>query len=240
MGPTAVFRGRQIQSSPTFNRKEVLRTQAGKDRPDCSCSSIGRAAGRVSPVQGASAAGGLNVCKVCTPLESRSRPARCTDPRNQEAEVPRRSSSKTRARNPGFSGSCWCGGSLLPAGSPRRSDQRWLSPDRRPLIMILELIVATEATVLSASWIRRSRMSRRQILLGRSSSEINLPFLDQNLRQQTTNPTRLQTFAARKLAAVCRNAVHTQAFELLVLKLIQSASRRSRRESEISRVEVIL
>ena len=106
--------------------------------------------------------------------------------------------------------------------------------------MLLELIVATEASVLSASWIRRSRMSRRQILLGRSSSEINLPFLDQNLRQQTTNPTRLQTFAARKLAAVCRNAVHTQAFELLVLKLIQSASRRSRRESEISRVEVIL
>ena len=106
--------------------------------------------------------------------------------------------------------------------------------------MILELIVATEASVLSASWIRRSRMRRQQILMGGSTPEINLPFLDQYLRQQTTKPTRLQTFAAQKLAAVCRRAVHTQAFELLVLKLIQSASRRSRRESEISKVEVIL
>ena len=106
--------------------------------------------------------------------------------------------------------------------------------------MLLELIVATEASVFSASWIRRSRMRRQQILLGGSTPEINLPFLDHYLRQLTTNPTRLQTFTAQKLAAVCRHAVHTQAFELLVLKLIQSASRRSRRESEISNVEVIL
>jgi hypothetical protein len=106
--------------------------------------------------------------------------------------------------------------------------------------MILELIVATEASVLSASWIRRSRMRRNQILMGGSASEITLPFLDQYLRHQTTNPTRLQTFAAQKLAAVCRRAVHTQAFELLLLKLIQSASRRSRRDAEISKVEVIL
>ena len=106
--------------------------------------------------------------------------------------------------------------------------------------MLLELIVATEACVLSASWIRRSRLKRQQILRGGSASEINLPFLDQYLRQQTTNPTRLQSFAAQKLAAICRHAVHTQAFELLVLKLIQFASRRSRRESEIAKVEVIL
>jgi hypothetical protein len=106
--------------------------------------------------------------------------------------------------------------------------------------MLLELIVATEASVLSASWIRRSRMRRRQILMGGNAPEINLPFLDHYLRQQTINPTRLQTFAAQKLAAVCRRVVHTQAFELLVLKLIQSASRRSRRESEISKAEVIL
>jgi len=106
--------------------------------------------------------------------------------------------------------------------------------------MLLELIVATEASVLSASWIRRSRLRRQAILMGGNTPEINLPFLDQYLRQQTTNPTRLQTIAAQKLAAVCRHAVHTQAFELLVLKLIQSVSRRSRRESEISKVEVIL
>ena len=106
--------------------------------------------------------------------------------------------------------------------------------------MLLELIVATEASVLSASWIRRSRRRREQILMGGSTPEINLPFLDDYIRQQTTNPTRFQSFAAQKLAAVCRRAVHTQAFEFLLLKLIQSASRRSRRESEISKVEVIL
>ena len=106
--------------------------------------------------------------------------------------------------------------------------------------MILEIIAATEASVFSASGIRRSRMRRQQILQGGSTPEINLPFLDHYLRQQSTNPTRLQTFAAQKLAAVCRHAVHTQAFELLVLKLIQSAFRRYWRDAEISKVEVIL
>jgi len=105
--------------------------------------------------------------------------------------------------------------------------------------MLIELLVATEATILSASWIRRSRMRRQQILSG-NGSETNLPFLDKYLRQQTTNTTTLQTFAAGKLAAVCRRAVHTQAFELLVLMLIQSASRRSRQDAEISKVEVII
>ena len=106
--------------------------------------------------------------------------------------------------------------------------------------MILELLVAAEASALSASWIRRSQKRRQEILMSGSTPEINLPFLDQYLTQQTTNPTKLQTFAAQKLAAVCRRVVHTHAFELLVLKLIQSASRRYRRESEISKVEVIL
>lgn len=106
--------------------------------------------------------------------------------------------------------------------------------------MILELIFATEASALAAAWIRRSRIRRQEMLTSGSTDEINLPFLDQYLKQQTANPTKLQTFAAEKLAAVCRRAVHTQAFELLVLKLIQSASRRYRRESEISKVEVIV
>ena len=106
--------------------------------------------------------------------------------------------------------------------------------------MILELIAATEASMFSASWIRQSRLRRQQILMGGSTCEINLPFLDHYLKQQSTNPTRFQIFAAQKLAAVCRHAVHTQAFELLVLKLIQSASRRYQRKSEISKIKVIL
>jgi hypothetical protein len=106
--------------------------------------------------------------------------------------------------------------------------------------MLLALIAAAEASALSVSWIRRSRMRRRDILLGGKVAETNLPFLDQYLKQQTANPTWLHSFVARKLAAICRHAVHTQAFELLVLKLIQSASRRLRQDAEISKVEVIL
>jgi hypothetical protein len=106
--------------------------------------------------------------------------------------------------------------------------------------MIMELVVATEASVLSASWIRRFRMRRQQTLMGGGTSEITLSFLDRYLRQQTANPTRLQIFVTHRLAAICRHAVQTQAFELLILKLIQSASHRSQRESEISKVEVIL
>ena len=54
------------------------------------------------------------------------------------------------------------------------------------------------------------------------------------------HPTRLLTFAAQKLAAVCRHIGHTQVFGLLVPKLIQSASRRPRRDFQISNVEVIV
>ena len=106
--------------------------------------------------------------------------------------------------------------------------------------MLLESIVASEVAVLSASWIRRSRTRRQRTLLGGGTPELNLPFLDRYLRRETANPTRLQTLTAGKLAAVCRHVVQTQAFELLVLKLIQSASRRSQRDEEISKVEVIL
>jgi hypothetical protein len=55
--------------------------------------------------------------------------------------------------------------------------------------MLLALIAAAEASALSASWIRRSRMRRRESLLGGKALETNLPFLDQYLKQQTANPT---------------------------------------------------
>src|ERR1700687_3293175 len=173
MDPNAAFRSRQVQSNSTLNRKEYIRKQAGKHRPDCSFPSIGRAASGSSPVQTAQRASEYTLFRIHQSLEHQSQPARRTDPRNQEAEVTRRSFSQTRARSPDFSGGFWCSGSLLSDGRPRWFDQRWLSPSRRPLIMLLELIVATEASVLSASWFRRSRMRRQQILLGGSPSEMN-------------------------------------------------------------------
>ena len=105
---------------------------------------------------------------------------------------------------------------------------------------LLTLLAAAEASFLSASWFQRARMKRQELLLGKETRLLKIPFIDNQLAKQADQATRLQTFAARQAAAVCRQVVHAQAFELLVLKLIQSASRRYRRESEISKVEVIL
>ncbi len=107
--------------------------------------------------------------------------------------------------------------------------------------MWIEFIVATEASLLPASWFRRARMRRQEILLGGGTHEIkNLPILDEYIKRHTGTPTRLQTIAAQKVAAACRRAVHTRAFEYLILKLVQSVVHRSRRESGISKVEVVL
>ena len=105
---------------------------------------------------------------------------------------------------------------------------------------LLTILAAAEASCLSASWFERARLRRRDLLLGKETRLLTLPFIDDRLAKQADQATRLQTFAARQVAAILRQVVHTRAFELLVLKLIQSASRQSRRESEISKVEVIL
>jgi hypothetical protein len=105
---------------------------------------------------------------------------------------------------------------------------------------LLTLLAAAEASCLSASWFQRARMKRQELLLGKETRFLSLPFIDNHLAKQADHATGLQTLAARQVAAVFRQVVHTRAFELLVLKLIQSASRQSRWESEISKVEVIL
>lgn len=105
---------------------------------------------------------------------------------------------------------------------------------------LLTLLATAEASVLSASWFQRARQKRQELLLCNETRSLNLPFVDNYLAEQANHATWLQTFAARQAATVCRRVVHTRAFELLVLKLIQAASRRYRGESEISKVEVIL
>jgi hypothetical protein len=105
---------------------------------------------------------------------------------------------------------------------------------------LLAILAAAEASCLSASWLQRARMKRQELLLGKETRLLNLPFIDNRLAKQADHATWLQTFVARQVAAVFRQVVHTRAFELLLLKLIQSASRQSRPESEFSRAEVIL
>ena len=105
---------------------------------------------------------------------------------------------------------------------------------------LLAILAAAEASFLSASWFQRARMKRQELLLGKETRLLNIPFIDKHLAKQADHATRLQTLTARQVAAVFRQVAHTRAFEILVLKLIQSASRQSRREPEISRVEGIL
>ena len=103
---------------------------------------------------------------------------------------------------------------------------------------LLTIFAAAEASFLSASWLQRARIERQELLLGKEARSLMVPFIGNS--KQTDRATRLQAFAAKQVTAICRQVVHTGAFELLVFKLIQSASRRLRREVEISRVEVIL
>ncbi len=107
--------------------------------------------------------------------------------------------------------------------------------------MILTFVTAIEASMIFSSWCRRVRTRRKEILLGGSTHEIkSLPILDRYLKQQTGNPTKMQIVAAQKVSVAIRHAVHTQAFEYLVLRIIQSVVARARCKSQMATVEVIL
>jgi len=98
--------------------------------------------------------------------------------------------------------------------------------------MILTFVAAIEASLILFSFSRRSRLKRREILLGGGMQQIkSLPILDRYLKQQTGTPTKLQVIAAQKTSAAIRQAVQTQAFEYLVLRMIQSVVTRALRKS---------
>ena len=107
--------------------------------------------------------------------------------------------------------------------------------------MIFTFVAAIEASLVFLSFSRRSRLKRQEILLGGGTQQIkSLPILDRFLKQQIGTPTKLQIIAARKVSSVFRQAVQAEAFEYLVLRMIQSAITRARRKSQMSKVEVIL
>ena len=103
---------------------------------------------------------------------------------------------------------------------------------------LLTLLAAAEASLLSASWFQRARQKRQELLLGIETRLLKIPFIDNQLAKQADQATRLQIFVARHVAAVCRQVVHTQAFESLMIRLIQSASDRSLRSFGQNRKEV--
>lgn len=104
---------------------------------------------------------------------------------------------------------------------------------------LLTLLATAEASLLSASWFRCRANRRKEVLLGNENKPLRLPFLDNHIAKQAEHATRLQAFVARRIAAACRQAVRTRAFEYCVLRMIQSIFDRSRLTIGKTRKEVI-
>lgn len=88
---------------------------------------------------------------------------------------------------------------------------------------VIELIAAAEATLLCASHVKRSRMRKQQVLMGNSFRSVSpIPFVDEYLRQRTLGASQFQLMVASKLAVLCRQLVHTRAFEYMLLHAIRT------------------
>jgi len=104
---------------------------------------------------------------------------------------------------------------------------------------LLALIATAEAMLFSVSRAKHGQIQRRQVLMGEDVNSVHaLPVIDDYLRRKTASASRFQAFAAAKVTQICRQAVHTRSFELLVLHLIRSAIHRSRKKLSISQLEV--
>ena len=102
--------------------------------------------------------------------------------------------------------------------------------------MLIALIAAAEAMLFSASGIKRNQARRQQVLMGNSLDSVRaLPLVDEYLKRKTAGASRVQKFVASKLAEISRRAVHTRAFEYLVLHLIRTAIKRRNKYLNIQR-----
>lgn len=101
--------------------------------------------------------------------------------------------------------------------------------------MVIALIAAAEALLFSASGAKRHQARRQQLLMGNGmDSGRCLPAVDEYLRRKTTGASRVQVFVASKLAEVCRQAVRTRSFELVLLHVIRTAILKYRNKLFIS------
>src|ERR1700756_4558221 len=107
--------------------------------------------------------------------------------------------------------------------------------------MLIALIAATEALLFSASGAKRHHARRQQILMGNSlDPSRRLPFVDGYLRRKTAGASKVHIFVASKLAEACRQAVHTKAFEYLLLHVIRMDSLKRRSMRFISQGRITL
>jgi len=94
---------------------------------------------------------------------------------------------------------------------------------------VLTLVATAEALAVSASHIRRRNARRQQTLMCLSpDAGVPLPFLDEHVRRTTAGASRLEVFAASKLADVCRQIVKLRLFEYVLLYMIRNFNRRKK------------
>jgi hypothetical protein len=94
---------------------------------------------------------------------------------------------------------------------------------------LIAFIAVAEALLYSASRCKRNQTRKQQVLMGNSLDSVRvLPLVDTYLRRKTTDASRFQVFVSSKLAEVCRRAVHTRSFELVLLHAIRKAVLKSR------------
>jgi hypothetical protein len=106
---------------------------------------------------------------------------------------------------------------------------------------LITLVAAAEAMLYSASWSKRNRARRQQVLMGNSLNSARvLPLVDTYLKRKTAGASKVQVFVASNLAEVCRRAVYTRSFEYLLLHVIRTTVLKRRSKLAISSGRIIL
>jgi len=108
-------------------------------------------------------------------------------------------------------------------------------------MLIVASLAAAKALSVGAGWCKQAKLRRHKTLMGSEWQATRcLPLIDRQLKHSTRNATKVQVFIARKVSEVCRQVVHTHAFEYLLLQVIQSGVRKHGSKSYITKPEVVL
>jgi hypothetical protein len=90
--------------------------------------------------------------------------------------------------------------------------------------MLIAIIAAGEALLYYASWSKRGRARRQQLLMGPSKDLVRIvPFADDYLKRKTKGASNFQRFIASKLAQICRRLTNSRLFEYALLHVIRTA-----------------
>jgi|ERR1700719_639032 len=106
---------------------------------------------------------------------------------------------------------------------------------------IIAVFAAVKALFLGASWLKWRETRKQKILMGNNRAFSRpIPLVDRHLQRKTESATRFQIFVSSKLAEICRQFVHTHAFQYVILRIIQSRMLNRQATFSINKPEVVL